>query len=87
MEADRLFRSCLRDRHHSVHVWFLWLGVRLGGLAAVPTAWRWGYGWNWPHSKPPHPDRSAYSVESQRLTYEAIRRQAIEADQQAGGQT
>ena len=82
-EADRLFRECLEGRHHTIGVWLLRFGVRIGGFGLAPTSWRWGYGWAWPHSKPSQPDPSPYTEESQRATYTTIRREAIEADSKA----
>jgi hypothetical protein len=30
----------------------MYIGVRIGGHAWLPTPWRWGYGWYWPQSGP-----------------------------------
>jgi len=45
--ADERFRQCVAARTDAVFAAVSWFGVRVGGAAWLPTAWRWGYGWDW----------------------------------------
>ena len=47
--ADRRLRQCVAANGHPLWAWLMWAGVRIGGTPYLPTAWRWGYGWHWPH--------------------------------------
>lgn len=60
-----------------------WLGVRLGGVGFLPTPWRWGYGWKWPRSAGPKSDTYSFTAQDQRKVYEAILKNAAEADEKA----
>jgi hypothetical protein len=43
LEADRRFRDCA-ERQTPAQSGLVYRGVRMGGVAWLPTAWRWGYG-------------------------------------------
>ena len=47
VEADRALRACIQSAGHPwLDFWYYW-GTRLGGVAWLPTPWRWGFGWPW----------------------------------------
>ena len=48
-DADKALRQCVAETSGSVHAFFMYLGVRVGGSHLVPFGWRWGYGFDWPH--------------------------------------
>jgi hypothetical protein len=43
--ADLALRSCIRADTNDALAELMWAGVRFGGTPALPTPWRWGYGW------------------------------------------
>ena len=53
LRADEKFRQCLRDKGHRLLDVLYYLGLRFGGIGALPTPWRWGFGWEWPYSAKP----------------------------------
>jgi hypothetical protein len=48
-QTDRYFRQCIAQADHRVLSELYYMGVRLGGTPYLPTPWRWGFGWNYPH--------------------------------------
>lgn len=47
-EADQIIQQCVGPKA-SLIGGMMYLGVRVGGSAWLPTPWRWGYGWKkWP---------------------------------------
>lgn len=82
-KADRAFYKCLRTTTNRRLALVRWLGVRLGGVGFLPTPWRWGYGWKWPRSASPNSDTSHFTTENQREVFEAILKNAAEADKRA----
>lgn len=47
-QADSQLRSCIAEKSGST--WLagaVYYGVRIGGTPALPTPWRWGYGWKY----------------------------------------
>ena len=81
--ADRAFYRCLRATTKRRLAFRRWLGIRFGGIGILPVPWRWGYGWRWPRSGPPTSDKSKFTTENQREVYEAILKNAEEADRKA----
>lgn len=55
IEADREFRSCLREASSRFNAALMFAAVRLGGGRFSPFPWRFGYGFPWPHRKPLSP--------------------------------
>lgn len=54
-KADRGLRGCVQNKGGPWYYllgWIMWAGVRVGGMAAWPTKYRWGYGWSYPQSGP-----------------------------------
>lgn len=45
LEADQNLRSCVAKTGERVIADAMFIGVRAGGEATLPTSWRWGYGW------------------------------------------
>ena len=43
-DADRLLRDCVRAKGHRFLAPAMYLGVRIGGVAFLPTPFRWGFG-------------------------------------------
>jgi hypothetical protein len=43
--ADRALQTCIRDKTNQALADLMYYGVRAGGTPALPTPWRWGYGW------------------------------------------
>lgn len=50
--ADQALRQCVKSQGYPVLAQLMYLGVRIGGHAWLPTPWRWGFGWPWPYSGP-----------------------------------
>lgn len=42
--ADRQLRACVRAKGHRFLAPIMYLGVRIGGVAWLPTPFRWGFG-------------------------------------------
>ncbi|MEO6049942.1 MAG: hypothetical protein ABIP78_01240 [Pyrinomonadaceae bacterium] len=42
--ADRLLRDCVRAKGHRFLAPAMYIGVRIGGVAFLPTPFRWGFG-------------------------------------------
>ena len=42
--ADRQLRACVRAKGHRYLAPLMYLGVRIGGVAWLPTPFRWGFG-------------------------------------------
>ena len=49
LQADRSLRECVAAAGHEVLSDVYYLGVRFGGTPYLPTPWRWGFGWDYPH--------------------------------------
>jgi hypothetical protein len=49
-QTDRHFRECMAAADHRLLANLYYFGVRLGGTPYLPTPWRWGFGWEYPHS-------------------------------------
>ncbi len=47
--ADRRLRSCVSEHGGPVASKIMYGFVRPFGHPWLPTYWRWGYGWSWPH--------------------------------------
>jgi hypothetical protein len=45
--ADRALQSCIASESNAALADLVYAGVRLGGTPALPTPWRWGYGWTY----------------------------------------
>jgi hypothetical protein len=43
--ADRGLQACIAGETNQGLADLMYYGVRLGGTPALPTPWRWGYGW------------------------------------------
>lgn len=43
--ADQNLANCLSDAGEKLIGSGMYLGVRIGGIAFLPTSWHWGYGW------------------------------------------
>ena len=80
--ADRKFLKCVSQTRSGWLAPFRWFGVRVGGLGILPTAFRWGYGWNWPTTKAPGDDSSEFSEQTQLPTLEKKLAEAKEKDRQ-----
>ena len=50
LAADHNFRQCIVESGHKRLASVYYLGVRLGGVSWLPTPWRWGFGWDFPHA-------------------------------------
>jgi hypothetical protein len=46
--ADRTLRDCVRSKGHRFLAPAMYIGVRIGGVAFLPTPFRWGFGINRP---------------------------------------
>ena len=79
-KADREFYRCIkRHSRYRFLAGIRWLGVRIGGVGWLPfERWRWGYGWEYPRTKPPKDDTSPHSAEEQRPVFEKLLREARE---------
>jgi len=49
LAADLALRECIAAANHEVLGELYYLGVRMGGTPNLPTPWRWGFGWDYPH--------------------------------------
>jgi hypothetical protein len=47
--ADAALRRCVAAHGGGALATLVYWGVRLGGHPWLPTFWRWGYSWPWPH--------------------------------------
>jgi hypothetical protein len=47
--ADIEVKACVGKKGGGSAAVIMYWGVRLGGVPWLPTYWRWGYGWSWPH--------------------------------------
>lgn len=48
-QTDRRFRACIAAADHDVLSNLYYFGVLIGGTPYLPTPWRWGFGWDYPH--------------------------------------
>lgn len=44
-QADQMLRQCVANSGEPTIGEVIYLGVRAGGYAGLPTTWHWGYGW------------------------------------------
>jgi len=51
-KADIELMRCVALKGHPVTAFIMYIGVRIGGLSILPTPFRWGFGHDWPKSKP-----------------------------------
>jgi hypothetical protein len=49
LAADKEVRACVNTIKPGMGNLMFW-GTRLGGASWLPTSYRWGYGWPWPHT-------------------------------------
>ena len=49
--ADMRLRQCVRAKGHKYLSTMMYLGVRIGGVAFLPTPYRWGFGQTKPKTK------------------------------------
>ncbi|MCH7583928.1 MAG: hypothetical protein IH941_02070 [Acidobacteria bacterium] len=82
-QADLAFYKCMRQTAHWRRAGIRRLGVRFAGVGFLPTPWRWGYGWKWPRSSPTDADTSYFTAANQREVYQAILKNAEDADTHA----
>jgi len=47
--ADERLCTCVSEKGGRALAAIMYWGVRVGGHPWLPTYWRWGYGWPWPH--------------------------------------
>jgi len=52
--ADAELKKCVSDKGHPIIAFFMYYGVRAGGVWWLPTSFRWGFGWDYPQSGPPN---------------------------------
>jgi len=52
-QADLEFRQCVEGKDHPVLGSLYYHGVRIMGSPYLPTPWRWGFGWDYPHGYEP----------------------------------
>jgi hypothetical protein len=52
--ADAELKKCVSEKGHSITAVLMYYGVRAGGVWWLPTAFRWGFGWDYPQSGPPN---------------------------------
>lgn len=45
LAADQELRACVARTGEAAIADAMFIGVRAGGAAALPTSWKWGYGW------------------------------------------
>lgn len=45
LAADQALKSCVAETGEKTLSEAMYLGVRAGGHALLPTSWKWGYGW------------------------------------------
>ena len=64
LAADRTLRRSLAGEGHPIVAEIAYLGVRIGGAPWLPTSWRWGYGWPYPHGYKPLTPEERYEVQS-----------------------
>lgn len=57
--SDRRLKACVMAKgkgwKRKLLANAIWLGVRVGGVHFLPTAFRWGFGNKWPRKEPPEP--------------------------------
>ena len=46
--SDTKLATCVEAKGHAVAAQVMYVGVRAGGMCALPLPFRWGYGWRWP---------------------------------------
>lgn len=45
--SDKRLVACVSKKGHKYISKMMWLGVRLGGVAFLPSTFRWGFGKDW----------------------------------------
>lgn len=48
-QADQEFRDCIAAAGHPLAAGTYYYAVRVWGTPHLPTSWRWGFGWDFPH--------------------------------------
>lgn len=59
-KADDELYSCVKSqgrRYNKVIAPFMWVGVRIGGVGWLPTPFRWGFGNEFPKTRPSQTDK------------------------------
>jgi hypothetical protein len=51
--ADNALRQCVTDKGYPILGEIMFYGVRAWGVHWLPTPFRWGFGWRFPHAGPP----------------------------------
>jgi hypothetical protein len=46
-DADAALGACVEEVASATLGNLMWFGVRIGGTPALPTPWRWGFGWRY----------------------------------------
>ncbi len=71
--ADDALDACVSAETNDVLGSLMHAGVRIGGSPALPTPWRWGYGWNYDpvHGYRVLPDDQRAAAQSQIDAYQA----------------
>lgn len=56
LKADFNLKECVvingDQMERPILGWFIYFGVRIGGVSWIPTPFRWGYGWKFPRTGP-----------------------------------
>jgi hypothetical protein len=53
LDADRELEKCVSEKGYPITAFFMYYGVRVGGVWWLPTPFRWGFGWDYPQSGSP----------------------------------
>jgi hypothetical protein len=70
LRADQALRACVLEKTGDPRVaTMMYDGVRLGGSAAFPNWYRWGYGWPWGRGYQPLTDRERAQSEERLREY------------------
>lgn len=65
-QADLILRDCIRQRTgNQALAETIYLGVRTGGHPALPTWYRWGYGWPYGRGYQPLSEEERWQVQEQ----------------------
>lgn len=63
MEADWALQTCVAELGEEAIAFIMLAGVRVGGTPFLPTAFRWGYGWEYPRVYGPLTDKELQQVD------------------------
>ena len=50
--SDKRLVQCVKGKGHGFLSKVMWLGVRVGGMAFLPSSFRWGFGKDWDKKHP-----------------------------------